>query len=430
MNLRHLLLCILLFAAAMAVDALEAGMGVADITPDVSAFKVSMAGYGARMGRPATGVHDPLHAKVLFLRDGARSMALVACDLRSSTPEFKAQIVQKVSDCGLGQDSVFVAASHTHDGPSMYPEKFWKLQFGAYDPRIVDSMTTAIANAVHDAVRSAAPAQIGFGTGLAAGFTRNRRWEYDLEKRENSGETPVVDPRLSVVRIDGMDKTCRAVVVHFAAHPTLLDSSNMLISAEWPGVLQREIEKEFPGSIALYLNGGEGDQSPSGAVGADDFERMEDYGKRLAALTVPIATAIESKPDMSIGFARGTPDLPGLVFPESARAKFALLETAAREALPRQAELHVFQIGPVILAGLPGEPILEVARSVEARLASDGFEIPLAVGLANDYIGYLVNEKEYAHGGYEVESRSYYGPGLGTFLVEQTAAVAAKLTRP
>ena len=26
-----------------------------------------------------------------------------------------------------------MAASHTHDGPPMYPEKFWQLQFGGYE---------------------------------------------------------------------------------------------------------------------------------------------------------------------------------------------------------------------------------------------------------------------------------------------------------
>jgi len=48
----------------------------------------------------------------------------------------------------------------------------------------------------------------------------------------------------------------------------------------------------------------------------------------------------------------------------------------------------------------------------------------VVVGLANDYLGYIVNEAEYAHGGYEVDARSYYGPGLGTFMAEKAAATA------
>jgi hypothetical protein len=80
-----------------------------------------------------------------------------------------------------------------------------------------------------------------------------------------------------------------------------------------------------------------------------------------------------------------------------------------------------------VLVGLPGEPILEVAQAAEEAAKAKGFGHAIAIGLANDYIGYLVNEKEYAHGGYEVESRSYYGPGLGKFLAENAAAIAAEM---
>ena len=55
-----------------------------------------------------------------------------------------------------------------------------------------------------------------------------------------------------------------------------------------------------------------------------------------------------------------------------------------------------------------------------------GFEEAVPLGLTNDYIGYLVNEQEYAHGGYEVDARSYYGPGLGTFIAESAGRAAVK----
>ena len=36
------------------------------------------------------------------------------------------------------------------------------------------------------------------------------------------------------------------------------------LTQEWPGVLQREVETVFPGAVALYANGAEGDQAPAG----------------------------------------------------------------------------------------------------------------------------------------------------------------------
>jgi hypothetical protein len=406
--------------------AVDVGLGVADITPDVNRYRVPLAGYGARLGRPATGVHDPLYAKVMYFRDGETKMALITCDLRSCTPEFKGQIVQKCTEHGLTSDRVFVAPSHTHDGPSMYPEKFWQMQFGVYDPEIVDLMSSAVAKAVTEAVHNAAPARIGFAKGRAEGFTRNRRWEYDTERRKAANETPAVDPTVWVMRVDALDGTYRAFLVNFAAHPTILNDKNMLISAEWPGVLQQQLEKAFPGAAALFTNGAEADQAPTGAVGADDFAKVDDYGTRLARIVEGIIRTIKTEPLRSVGFCRITPALPPLTFPESAKQRYATFLDAATKALPRNAEIQMFRVGPVALVGLPGEPILEVGQAVRQRVMTAGFDDAVVLGLANDYIGYLVNDKEYAHGGYEVESRSYYGPGLGAFLAEQ-AGKAAKM---
>lgn len=407
--------------------ALEIGAGSADITPDVKTYQVPLAGYGAREGKPATGVHDPLHAKVLYLRDGHTAMALITCDLRSVTPELKNQIVEKSPGLGLTQDSVLVAASHTHDGPAIFAEKFWQLQFGVHNPRIVDIMSTEIAKAVKDAVENAVPARIGMAQTMVEGFTNNRRWEYDQKAREAAGETPQVEPVLSVIRADTMVGKPIAILVNFATHPTILGHENMEISAEWPGVLQRKLEEAFPGATALYTNGAEGDQSPGHAEGADDFERVADFGTRLAAIAANAAKGIETVPDLPIGFVRRTPDLPALTFTEGAKARYGDYLALAQEALPRKAELQVFRIGTIALAGLPGEPILEVGRATQQGVKSHGFEHVLVLGLANDYLGYIVNEKEYAHGGYEVDSRSYYGPGLGTFIAEHAARTAAAL---
>jgi hypothetical protein len=407
--------------------ALEVGTGSANITPDVKTYQVPLAGYGAREGKPATGVHDPLYAKVLYLRDGDTAMALITCDLRSVTPELKRQIIEKSTGLGLSHDNVLMAASHTHDGPAIFAEKFWQLQFGVHDPRIVDIMSTEIAKAVKEAVANAVPAKIGIAQTMVEGFTNNRRWEYDQKAREAAGETPQVDPVLSVIRADTMEGKPIAILVNFATHPTILGHENMEISAEWPGVLQRKIEEAFPGATALYTNGAEGDQSPGHAEGADDFERVADFGTRLAQIAEGVAREIETAADVPIGFARTTPELPELTFTEGAKARYGDYLALALEALPRKAELQVFRIGNIALAGLPGEPILEVGRATQQGVKTHCFEHVLVLGLANDYIGYIVNEKEYAHGGYEVDSRSYYGPGLGTFIAQHAASTAAAL---
>jgi len=424
-------LCLGSFLAVVYANALEVCVARCDITPDVMGHKVPLAGYGARLGRPSTGVHDPLYAKALFFRDGKTSMAIVTCDLRSVTPQLKQQTLQKATDLGLTMDTLFLCGSHTHDGPSIFPEKFWQLQFGECDPAVIDAMSSSIAGGLHAAATNLAPARVGFGSERFDGFTRNRRWRYDNPARMTAGETAAVNPILSILRVDGDDGKCRALLVHFATHPTLLGASNMLISAEWPGALQQALETAFPGAVALYCNGAEGDQSPDGAKGADEFERVKDYGTRLAQRAQTVAQRIETKPNQPIGIVRITPDLPPIGFSPGARnGPYKSYEPLARAVLPKQAEIQVLRIGDTALAGLPGEPICEVGVDTQKQVAAAGFKNVLTIGLANDYLGYIVNEKEYPHGGYEVDERSYYGPGLGSLLAAKAGEAARKLSGP
>lgn len=412
------------------VRALEAGASACDITPDVQKFRVPMAGYGARGNMPSTGIHDPLHAKVLYFRDGARSMTIVTCDLRSITPEFKNQIIQKSAGKGITADNLLVCASHTHDGPALYAEKFWQMQFGQYDPKIVELMSDAVAQAIAEAIDKTAPASVGFASERVEGFTHNRRWEYDTAAREAAGEKPALNPMLSVLRVDGADGTPRAVLVNFATHPTILGADNMLISAEWPGVLEKKLEEAFPGAIALFANGAEGDQAPGKSEGKDAFERVTDFGSRLAKEAERVARGIKTSKAVPIAFVRVTPDLPSLSFSEKAKSgPYKHMVEAALTDLPKKAEVQLLRIGDVMLAGLPGEPLSEVGQSVQKALDHDPAKnrFVIVVGLSNDYLGYIVNEKEYAHGGYEVDSRSYYGPGLGNFLVEAARTAAAEI---
>jgi len=411
--------------AAVAAHGLEAGFSTADITPDVDAFDVPMAGYGAREGKPSTGIRDRLLAKVMVLKDGDSRIALVTADLRSVTPELKGAILYAIESPGFTEANLLLAASHNHSGPSIFPEPFWQAQFGEYDPAIIPPMAEAIARAVDEAVAGLAPARIGLGQTMAEGFTSNRRWGYDTEAREEAGETPCVDPELTVIRIDDEAGEIQGLLVHFATHPTILSHRNMQLSGEWPGVLQRSLEDAYPGAAVLYANGAEGDQSPSGAKGEDEFAKVVDYGTRLAAKAQAVVDTIETEGGADVGYAHNRPELPELRFSPGAKSgPYAYMEPMARKALPNAADMQALRLGAIGLVSVPGEPICEVGNVAEDAIREAGYEHALIISLANDYIGYVVNEKEYAHGGYEVDARSYYGPGLGDWVAEHAGKVA------
>ncbi|MBI3117880.1 MAG: neutral/alkaline non-lysosomal ceramidase N-terminal domain-containing protein [Candidatus Hydrogenedentes bacterium] len=423
---KHLLLVAVVSTTSQLAFGLEGGVAACDITPDVATFNVPMAGYGARLGKPSTGVHDPLRAKVLVLKAGAKQLALVTSDLRSMTPELKTKVLEQIGNLDFTADNVLMCASHTHDGPSMYAEKFWQFQFGKYDPKIVDVMAEQIAQAFRAAVEHLQPVQAGYGECTAEGFSKNRRWEYDTTAREAAGEQPVIDETLRILRVDAEGGAPLALVVNFPTHPTILGADNFLLSAEWPGALQASLESIFPGAAVLYCNGAEGDQAPVEPAGTDEFAQMEQFGQSLAQRAADCARAIQPQAGLTLGYARNAVPLPAVTFSEGAqKSKYAHLAALAQADLPKTAEVQVLLIGGVALAGLPGEPISEVGAAVRQGLGALGCSHVMVIGLANDYLGYILNAKEYAHGGYEVDQRSFYGPTLGELLATAASKVAS-----
>jgi hypothetical protein len=56
---------------------LKAGVARVNLTPPME-MKAALGGYGARMSKPAIGVHDAVWAKTLVLTKGEQRFALVA----------------------------------------------------------------------------------------------------------------------------------------------------------------------------------------------------------------------------------------------------------------------------------------------------------------------------------------------------------------
>src|SRR5437763_16874751 len=72
------IVCILCcVVSASAQGKLTAGVGKSDITPAVG---TPLAGYGARLGKPSTGVPDPTEARALVIANGAEKIALLSVD--------------------------------------------------------------------------------------------------------------------------------------------------------------------------------------------------------------------------------------------------------------------------------------------------------------------------------------------------------------
>lgn len=74
------------------------------------------------------------------------------------------------------------------------------------------------------------------------------------------------DPEIGVIKICDREDKPIAILTDYACHPVVLDPSNLLISADYPGVLQTFVEANT-GAICFFLQGACGDIDPGINIG-------------------------------------------------------------------------------------------------------------------------------------------------------------------
>lgn len=354
-----------------------AGVAAVEITPTRN---VPLGGYGGRKGQPMTGVHDPIHAKALWMETPTSKVCLVTTDLIGSLVSLRDRI--KPADA-----QVVLTASHTHSGPGALVAGFWELAMGKFDPDLLDELAGKLKRAVDEARAAKKPARLALARAEAPGFNRNRRVK----------DGPV-DPDLSVLLVVDDFSQPLAIVGNYTAHGTILSDRNMLVSGDWQGYWQRAVEARFPTAVALYTNGAEGNIAPSSPGGETDFERCESLGKALAERTANLVLSIEkTTAKVTLTYVERGVDLPSPTLP----------------AAPKTSVLGLLEINGTRMFCFPGEPFVELGLELKKRYPGAWI-----LGLANDHLGYFLTEEGYVRGGYE-RMVSFYGPKMGPWLVTQ-----------
>ncbi len=422
---------------------LQIGAARVDITPTPE-MKASLGGYGARMGRPAEGVHDRVFAKALVVRQGGKKFALITADILAFPPGFKARLVERLALYDWTRDQLLLLPSHSHtsiDMTSLDPRFVLPIpQLGQFNQQVFDMVLTRLEGVLREAESSLGPAKVGVGACRLEGWVRNRR--------RSDGFT---SPQCTVVRIDTVEGRPLAAVVHFTAHPTILLPEHMYFSGDWPGHLQRTLEALIgPGTTVLFVNGALGDQAPvlRPDSGYSRWEASERYGRELAIEAHRVWGSIIPSEEGTLTYCWARVDLPELTwhpkFQETGGTEYGLTQTLLKQFLPlifpRQTAVAGLKLGSLTLIGMPGEPIGELGRAVAdyvkeyqtklGKAETEKGQNPgyiIVAGLADEWISYVLTAEEYHRGGYE-SSVSFYGPDLGAALLRAAKQVAQDLT--
>jgi hypothetical protein len=267
----------------------RAGAARHEITPREP---VPMWGYGARHDILSHGTLDPLYADALVIQAGDKKLAVVGLDLGRSPSEVSLQRIRQRIKTEAGIEYSFIAGSHTHHGPVLELSDEPGKGKGRFDAvlRYYRELEDGIAAAVIEADQRLAPARIGSGSIQLEGFNRNRQTKLPVKSS---------DRELAVLRLDDLNGKPMAILINFAAHPTMVSGATLRFSADYVGVLKSEVEKAT-GARPIFMQGAAGDQSANAGAHKGFQAYGEALGKEAAKLALSITTADVAQPSLQV----------------------------------------------------------------------------------------------------------------------------------
>lgn len=417
----------------------KAGLASVKITPSQPVF---LAGYASR-NKPYEAIHDDLFAKALLLEDSAGTRAiLITTDLIGFPAAIASPLRTRISsELNIPPAAVLINSSHTHTGPTLSLNPAPTEGRALADAERTAAYTTDLCEKIFQLAISATkelrPAKLSWGTGLVH-FVMNRR-EFTTDRGVILGVNPrgFADRSVPVLRIDDPAGQLIGVVCGAASHNTTLGSQDYEISGDYAGHAQREIEREHPGALALFVLGCAGDANPyprgTYEIAATHGAELAREVKRvLATKLVPLSGPLRaSAADVSLPLQPPPPreSLEQLASRKGGSMPWVAQQMLARlsrgEQLPRtySTPLAVWQFGDdLTLVALSGEVVSDYVRLLEDALGPNRLWI---AAYSNDVHGYLPSARVLREGGYETRGLIY--GGIGLFAPEAQDVLVAKV---
>ena len=411
----------------------QAGVAKTIITPKDFMW---MSGYGSRT-KPAEGKVTELWAKALALQtpDGKRCV-LVTMDLCGIDQNISLHVCERICKRNeLPRSAIMLNVSHTHCGPVVGKNLRAMYFLDEKQTKLVDTYTkeleVKLVQVAEEALKNVKPATLASGTGLVT-FATNRRTNKEKEVpqlRDKGLLKGPVDHEVPVLTVRDNAGKVIAIAFGYSCHATVMDFYNW--SGDYPGYAQIELEKRYPGAVALFWQGCGGDQNP---LPRRKNELAEEYGKQLAAGVDAVIKAPmkDVKPMLKTAYTEielPLADLPSredLVKDSMAKDKYIanraknLLKQLGDKGSLRQTypyPVQTWQLGDnVTWIALGGEVVVDYALRLKKELGA-----VWVAGYSNDVMAYIPSLKVLKEGGYEGGGAMvYYGlPAVWAPRVEE-----------
>ena len=247
---------------------MKLGFARVDITPD---FPVPLAGY--YVSRISQGVHDKLYVRVLYFDDTKNGpVVLIQLDLLNLDRICLEKIHKKVQNDlpNVGKNRILVCASHTHSGFGGIFDTEHGINreliplLGETNPALVELVVKRCIKGIVEASGNCVETAVRMNRGTIKGLGTNRRRK----------DIPC-DNSLFVMEFCRQDKK-KILLYNLSCHPTVMNSENLLISGDFPGIAAGKLEGGAYDMI-VFINGSAGDMSTRFTRKANNFDECSRY---------------------------------------------------------------------------------------------------------------------------------------------------------
>lgn len=361
-----------LLAGAAAVDVTPplcedaaADASVPQFDPERGCFRwIHLAGFSPyvpfrRGNRLAEGVHDPIWARALALRDAeGETLVLVAADLPGLGRKHTGPVRRRVArERGVPESHVILHSTHTHSAPDA--SGYWSTLMAGHNRRYTTWLRERLRTSIDRALDALRPASLTTATTTHAACQDRRSGAlkerddcrlpavnrdaddpsagYDRFVLQRDLRDPVVgNTRIVAAELRALDGgETIATLVNWHNHPDTLGSGNRLLSSDYPHYLRRYLERER-GGVAVFVAGTVGNQmsglrgtpvplwsedgrrvvetAPDGSerpvLVTDGWEKIRSTGYEIAHAADAALDAAEPLPDAGVAVTAVSFDTP------------------------------------------------------------------------------------------------------------------------
>lgn len=389
------------------------------------------------------GQEGKLRASAIVIEANTK-VCIVSCDVLVLQRDILDDVCRKIeAEEKIPFENILITSTHTHHAPTTVTVHGYKR-----DKIFCRRVKDAIVSAVHKAnrkLKNAPLASMYFRLGQESTVGQNSRLLlkdgtiYWVGSRADAlRPTGPFDPELPVLAFKRPNGTLEAILFNHSSHNIGVRSSGR--SPAFYGLAAQELEQEL-GGTTIFIPGAFGSTHVLSLSMDERILRIKNAVKlaysKAQKRQNPTVTSVKRQLKYRVRNFDEDAEEKAVAYycnkrlggnPEDIIAVFRNMrkELAKHQGELRNTWLHVILIDDIAFVGLPGECFGRLGTEIKRR---SPFRYTYVIGLANDYIGYIPDNKAYDLGGYQIWTgfHSSVARGTGEAIVAEAIRILEEI---